>query len=1330
MNRKATLFLVLLALAFDAAQAVPVTESQVKLAAKGWAARGGTLGSEIGLSVEKVTAHSTTNGAAFYAVKMSGGGTLFMSADTDYSPVIAFTSSADDFSTIDHRSPLWSILNRDISALKSASEASAQAAAANSTLAVKMASLAAAGAKLWGELIAEGSDKDLDYGDPITSGDPGDLRVGPLVKSQWSQSLSNGQACWNYYTPNGSDPDAFVAGDTGNVVCGCVATAMAQIMRYHSYPTASLSPLSRGCFWGTETTKMSLTTQGGVYDWEKMTLVPNGKSDLTDENYQAIGKLTSDAGISVYMQYNSDGKGSSGAFSFDISGAMKNYWQYGSAVYFGPSSMDDTDLANASRSTLYSNFDAGLPVFMGIPGHQIVADGYGWNNELEYVHLNMGWAGQDDFWYNLPEMTVANPGFTAVDDLVYNVIPDGRETSAVISGRTLDDGGNAVAGSVVELYQSGTLVTQVVSSAQGVWGVAVEAGTYQISAYSDDGMLIGDIESVTVAKPNPANITWNSLRTVPTVRNVANIGNSWGNDITLGNPSVRVAGEVYGSLDKALAAAKALGVRLVEIIAPTELRHDYSVDFACTITAAEANPADVFVLRRDDAVLTIAEGGDLTLSNVVFAASQVTPVVAAAGGRIAVAGTLDFGVDYDVADITVADADAFSIVGELTNGFMLDCAVAAEIGQTFGTVVGLTPEQAAAAAAKVGNFNDDSGEISGSAEGDVSPFVLRWAEVPVPFEDCSCYYVSADGVVTNCSRRIDRLLVKLGNELAEGKLASGVEVVVLKSGSLSKSVVIGTDVSMRGAEGVVLDAFDPASFIVTNGALTVQSLAFEGYKGNALFFVNGGELTINNGVSITGMNSTNLYSGAVTVYSGTATLGPGIAIADCGFDNTGGGNGAGAYVNGGATLNFFGGVISGCEAGSQGGAIYVNRNATLNLKGEMDISDNRVFGETVVTNNIYAPSKTASINVTGPVSGSVGISYAKSTASSYNKEGGAFAKIASGLSVKDMAGIGRGMAAFVNDTDPALSATFSADQQSLVWTGDSVAAGTVPDNLLDYAFARVVELGGATNYYWSVADAFNAVDTDGSSVEMLQSDNFDGELEVKNLEVRLVSAVDGGIAALTGGTFKVTGSLALVDVALAGDNLFNVAGGCLLLDGAVASPVGCVGGTAADPMLFATVRCDLTYESLTNSAANFRNSGLDAYGVAVTNAAGGTAVVWSRAIASDGTFTDAGGTVWNCVGDIPLYEIEVVPVPIAFSAIVRNADTGVWSLTLTNLVSGCWYSLYSTNSLAGGFAVGEGVAEPVTNFQAEVDGEFIFNVEGSGEAMFWKAVAEPGVITE
>ena len=56
------------------------------------------------------------------------------------------------------------------------------------------------------------------------------------------------------------------------------------------------------------------------------------------------------------------------------------------------------------------NLDAGYPVLFGITGaggHAIVCDGYGYNPSTMYHHLNMGWSGNDDAWYNLPTIDTA-----------------------------------------------------------------------------------------------------------------------------------------------------------------------------------------------------------------------------------------------------------------------------------------------------------------------------------------------------------------------------------------------------------------------------------------------------------------------------------------------------------------------------------------------------------------------------------------------------------------------------------------------------------------------------------------------------------------------------------------------------------------------------------------------------------------------------------------------------------------------------------------------------------------------------------------------------------
>ena len=62
---------------------------------------------------------------------------------------------------------------------------------------------------------------------------------------------------------------------------------------------------------------------------------------------------------------------------------------------------------------------------------------------------------------------------------------------------------------------------------------------------------------------------------------------------------------------------------------------------------------------------------------------------------------------------------------------------------------------------------------------------------------------------------------------------------------------------------------------------------------------------------------------------------------------------------------------------------------------------------------------------------------------------------------------------------------------------------------------------------------------------------------------------------------------------------------------------------------------------------------------------------------------------------------------------------------MTDAVEKCWYSLYETNSLTGGFAI-DGL-EPVMRRQA-ASGDvpsIVFERTTDGSQVFWKVVAEP-----
>jgi len=127
-----------------------------------------------------------------------------------------------------------------------------------------------------------------------------DRRVGPLLQSQWGQttigSYINGTSCYNYYTPP-YDP-----GDPCNHPVGCIATAMAQLMRYHEHPA-------------------------GQYVWSGMPLRPDSSTSLAQR--KAIGWFCFQVAESIETNY---GEGGSSA-SLDKGGLeLRETFGYGNSI--------------------------------------------------------------------------------------------------------------------------------------------------------------------------------------------------------------------------------------------------------------------------------------------------------------------------------------------------------------------------------------------------------------------------------------------------------------------------------------------------------------------------------------------------------------------------------------------------------------------------------------------------------------------------------------------------------------------------------------------------------------------------------------------------------------------------------------------------------------------------------------------------------------------------------------------------------------------------------------------------------------------------------------
>ena len=175
--------------------------------------------------------------------------------------------------------------------------------------------------------------------------------VSPLITTSWDQNYPYNSLC-----PTNAN------GPGGHAYAGCVATAMAQIMKYWEYPN--------------------------TYLWENM---PNSISSTSDpDEIEAIAKLISDCGVAVDMNY---GAVSSGAWSGMASDALKNVFLYApSATYVSKESYEDAQWI----AFLKHELDEGRPLFYNGNyiggGHAFVCDGY---RSDDYFHFNWGWSGSD-----------------------------------------------------------------------------------------------------------------------------------------------------------------------------------------------------------------------------------------------------------------------------------------------------------------------------------------------------------------------------------------------------------------------------------------------------------------------------------------------------------------------------------------------------------------------------------------------------------------------------------------------------------------------------------------------------------------------------------------------------------------------------------------------------------------------------------------------------------------------------------------------------------------------------------------------------------------------
>ncbi len=455
-----TMVTLLSLVALSSAWAKPTTSSQAMAVVKAWRQQEkAPLKSALGKSTKAVKTFQDSSGSDLYhVVTLEPSGFAVVPADDLVEPIIAFSS--DGIFDPSDTNPLGALVSRDLPGrIARAREGVASASIGKSE---GLISRQVTAADKWEQL--QSSDTAFAAGTAVLS----DMRVEPLIQSKWDQDTINGNVCYNYYTPN-------------NDVSGCVATALSQLMRFYQLPTFAVgTPSFTISVDGVSRSEplMGGNGSGGAYNWSQMPLVPDATT--TDAQRQAIGRLLHDTGVRVSMSYTAT---SSSADTFKTADALKNTFGYTNAVkgYNGGS-----DFLSAARNTMVNpNLDAGLPVLFAITGsyggHAVVGDGYGYQSGTMYHHLNMGWGGNSDTWYNLPNIDSSTP-FTSVIAVIFNIYTSG--SGEIVSGRIVDCAGAPASGVTVTASYNSAIVASATTNSYGIYALKGlgSAKTYTIAA--------------------------------------------------------------------------------------------------------------------------------------------------------------------------------------------------------------------------------------------------------------------------------------------------------------------------------------------------------------------------------------------------------------------------------------------------------------------------------------------------------------------------------------------------------------------------------------------------------------------------------------------------------------------------------------------------------------------------------------------------------------------------------------------------------------------------------------------------------------------------------
>jgi hypothetical protein len=236
-----------------------------------------------------------------------------------------------------------------------------------------------------------------------------------LLETQWSQNAPYNNFC----------PIDLISSDRS--VAGCPSVAMAQILNYHQTTKNTIFNDSDDYHHNYAGNNYWIDDDYEEYDFPSFPQL-NVHLDILQNHYQDQIPLTDDdkaalvfaCGVAAEQVYHPSGSG-----TFGVNQAYQAYLRF---------SFDEVKLLTEDDPDLYErlqqNIEDGLPVHIAVVnaewtvGHNMVVDGY--NAEDEY-HINFGWGGPYDGWYQIPEELPYE--LTVIEGIIVDIIDENEDSN-------------------------------------------------------------------------------------------------------------------------------------------------------------------------------------------------------------------------------------------------------------------------------------------------------------------------------------------------------------------------------------------------------------------------------------------------------------------------------------------------------------------------------------------------------------------------------------------------------------------------------------------------------------------------------------------------------------------------------------------------------------------------------------------------------------------------------------------------------------------------------------------------------------------------------------